>query len=79
MLGHLLSFCILGTRCHFVKNVQFRMLDDIEYIYIYIYIFHGTFFMNLIVSAFYVDECMNFKVYEFYVYECMNLFNFFTF
>jgi hypothetical protein len=37
--------------------------------------FHGTFFMNLIVSSFYVDECMNFKVYEFYVYECMNLFN----
>jgi hypothetical protein len=38
------------------------------YIYIYIYIFHGTFFMNLIVSTFDVDEYMNFKVYEFYVY-----------
>jgi hypothetical protein len=30
--------------------------------------FHAMCFMNLIVSAFYVDECMNFKLYEFNVY-----------
>jgi hypothetical protein len=49
-------------------------LDDVPYTHTY-FMAHFFFFMNLIVSAFYVDECMNFKVYEFYVYECMNLFN----
>jgi hypothetical protein len=49
MLGNLLSLCRLATSFHFVKNEQF----------------HGTFFINLTISAFYVGEYMNFKVFEF--------------
>ena len=60
-IGHEVPFC--------KKFTIYTML------YALTHTFHGTFFMNLIVSAFYVDEYMNFKVFEFQslsISKCVN-------